>query len=74
MKLKKPIDEVTAITIVKAFAPETESTFKMLTANRYCNGTRYWTIVDIQNERNCGFSTAKRTYNRHLKKIQNIFL
>ena len=62
-----------ALKIIREQAPETENTFMTIRRNRYCNGVRYWSIYDIQKAENLSHESAKRRYNRHLTRLQEIF-
>ena len=59
--------------IIREQAPETENTFMTIRRNRYCHPVRDWSIYDIQKAENLSRESAKRLYNRHLKRLQEIF-
>ena len=62
-----------ALKIIREQAPETENTFRTIRRNRYCHPVRDWAIYDIQKAENLSYESAKRLYNRHLKRLHEIF-
>ena len=63
-----------ALKHIRRNAPEVEGTFRTICRNRYCHGVRYWSIYDIAEAENLSFESAKRKYNRHLARLQEIFV
>jgi len=59
---------------IKTFAPYALGTFDLMVANRYCNGVRYWTIVDMMRRDGIDYEAAKRRYDRHRKALFSLFL
>ena len=62
-----------ALKHIRKYAPEVEETFKTICRNRYCNPVRKWSIYDIAKREKLSTETAKRRYNRHLKRLNEIF-
>ena len=62
-----------ALKHIRRNAPETEKTFQAIRQNRYCHPVRDWAIYDIQKAENLSFESAKRRYNRHLRRLHEIF-
>jgi hypothetical protein len=62
-----------ALKHIRRNAPETEKTFQAIRQNRYCHPVRDWAIYDIQKAENLSFESAKRLYNRHLRRLEAIF-
>ena len=62
-----------ALKIIRERAPETENTFQTIRRNRYCHPVRDWAIYDIQKAENLSYESAKRLYNRHFRRLQEIF-
>lgn len=62
-----------ALKHIRKYAPEVEETFKTICRNRYCNPVRKWSIYDIAKREKLSAETAKRRYNRHLKRLYEIF-
>ena len=62
-----------AIKHIRENSPETEGTFRTICLNRGCHPVRYWSIYDIAEDRKIPFGSAKRRYNRHLKRLHEIF-
>ena len=62
-----------ALKHIRKYAPEVEETFKTICRNRYCNPVRKWSIYDIAKREKLSTETAKRRYNRHLKRLYEIF-
>ena len=62
-----------ALKFIRNHAPETEDTFRHICRNRYCRPVRYWAIYDLAEHEKLSFESAKRRYNRHLKRIHEIF-
>ena len=73
MKPTNPITPEQAITALEIMAPETVDTFKTILRNRYCNGVRYWSMVDIAKERKMQFDSAETRYYNHWRKILQLF-
>ena len=63
-----------AITHIREKAPETEETFRIICRNRYSHPVRDWAIYDMAKERGLSHESAKRRYNRHLKRLREIFV
>ena len=51
-----------------------QRTFLTILENRYCHPVRDWSIYDIAKAENLQFDSAKRRYNRHLARLQEIFV
>ena len=51
-----------------------QRTFLTILENRYCHPVRYWSIYDLAKADNLPFDSAKRRYNRHLARLQEIFV
>ena len=51
-----------------------QRTFLTILENRYCHPVRDWSIYDIAEAENLSFESAKRKYNRHLERLQEIFV
>jgi hypothetical protein len=62
-----------ALKHIRKHAPEVEETFKTICRNRYCNPVRDWAIFDIAKRENLAPESAKRRYNRHFKRLHEIF-
>ena len=62
-----------ALKTIRERAPETEDTFQTIRRNRYCHPVRDWAIYDIQKAENLSYESAKRLYNRHLMRLNEIF-
>ena len=62
-----------ALKHIRKYAPEVEETFKIICRNRYCNPVRKWSIYDIAKREKLSAESAKRRYNRHLKRLNEIF-
>jgi hypothetical protein len=62
-----------ALKHIRKYAPEVEETFKTICRNRYCNPVRKWSIHDIAKRKKLSVEIAKRRYNRHLKRLYEIF-
>ena len=62
-----------ALKHIREHAPEVEETFKTICRNRYCNPVRKWSIYDIAKREKILVESAKRRYNRHLKRLYEIF-
>ena len=63
-----------ALKIIRENAPEVENTFQTIRRNRYCHPVRDWSIYDIAEAEDLSFESAKRKYNRHLARLQEIFV
>ena len=63
-----------ALKIIRENAPEVENTFQTIRRNRHCHPVRDWSIYDIAEAENLSFESAKRKYNRHLARLQEIFV
>lgn len=63
-----------AIAIIREQAPETEKTFLAICENRECHPVRDWAIYDIAKAEGISICAAKHRYNRHLKRLQEIFV
>ena len=63
-----------AIERIREEAPETEETFRIICRNRYCHPVRDWAIYDMAEEREQPYESMKRRYNRHLKRLHEIFV
>lgn len=63
-----------ALKTIREKAPQTEKTFNAIRRNRYCNPVRDWAIYDIAKAEKLSRESAKRRYNRHLKRLQEIFV
>lgn len=63
----------TALKIIRSEAPETENTFQIIRRNRDCRPVRDWSIDDLAKAENQSLESAKRLYNRHLKRLSAIF-
>ena len=63
-----------ALAIIREKAPETEKTFMAICENRYCHPVRDWAIYDIAKADGVSQCAAKHRYNRHLKRLQQIFV
>ena len=62
-----------ALKFIRRKAPETEKTFRIICRNRFCHPVRDWAIFDLARAEKLSFESAKRRYNRHLKRLQEIF-
>lgn len=62
-----------ALKHIRKHAPEVEETFKTICRNRYSNPVRDWSIYDIAKREKLSAESAKRRYNRHLKRLNEIF-
>ena len=62
-----------ALKHIREHAPEVEETFKTICRNRYSNPVRKWSIHDIAKREKLSAESAKRRYNRHLKRLYEIF-
>jgi hypothetical protein len=62
-----------ALEHIQSLAPKTEKTFLTICQNRYCHPVRDWAIYDIENAEKLSYESAKRLYNRHLKRLKEIF-
>jgi hypothetical protein len=62
-----------ALKHIRKHAPEVEETFKTICRNRHCNPVRDWAIFDIAKRENLSPESAKRRYNRHFKRLHEIF-
>ena len=62
-----------ALKHIRKHAPEVEETFKTICRNRHCNPVRKWSIYDISKREKLSVESAKRRYNRHLKRLNEIF-
>ena len=62
-----------ALKIIRERAPETEKTFLTIRRNRYCHTVRYWSIYDIQKAEKLSYESAKRLYNRHFRRLHEVF-
>ena len=62
-----------ALKFIRRNAPETERTFRAICRNRYCHPVRDWAICDISKDEKLSFESAKRRYNRHLKRLHEVF-
>ena len=51
-----------------------QRTFLTILENRYCHPVRDWSIYDIAKAEKLSFDSAKRRYNRHLERLQEIFV
>ena len=62
-----------ALKHIREHAPETEKTFMAIRRNRYCHPVRDWAVHDVQKAENLSYESAKRLYNRHLRRLHEIF-
>ena len=62
-----------ALKFIRRNAPETEDTFRIICRNRYCHPVRKWAIYDLAKREKLSFESAKRRYNRHLKRLYEVF-
>ena len=62
-----------ALKHIRRNAPETEVTFRIICRNRHCHPVRDWAIFDLSEDENLSIESAKRRYNRHLKRLHEIF-
>ena len=62
-----------ALKHIRRCAPETERTFRIICRNRYCHPVRDWAICDLAKHENLSRESAKRRYNRHLRRLHEIF-
>ena len=63
----------TALKHIRRLAPETEKTFLAICDNRYCHPVRDWAIYDLEKSKNLSYESTKRLYNRHLRRLEEIF-
>jgi len=50
-----------------------EDTFRIICQNRDCHPIRDWAIYDLARAKKLDQNTAVNRYNRHLKRLQEIF-
>ena len=62
-----------ALKHIRNTAPEVENTFRHICRNRFCHPVRDWAIYDLSKDEKLSFESAKRRYNRHLKRIHEVF-
>ena len=62
-----------ALKQIRGLAPETEKTFLAIRQNRYSRPVRDWAIYDLKKAENLSYESAKRLYNRHLRRLEEIF-
>ncbi len=62
-----------ALKFIRRNAPETEKTFRIICRNRFCYPVRDWAIFDLARAEKLSFESAKRRYNRHLKRLYEVF-
>ena len=62
-----------ALKHIRKYAPEVEETFKTICRNCHCSPVRKWSIYDISKREKLSDESAKRRYNRHLKRLNEIF-
>ena len=62
-----------ALKHIRRVAPEAESTFRHICRNRSCHPVRDWAIYDLSKDEKLSFESAKRRYNRHLKRLHEVF-
>ena len=62
-----------ALKFIRRNAPETEDTFRIICRNRYCHPVRKWAIYDLAKREKLSFESAKRRYNRHLRRLYEVF-
>ena len=62
-----------ALKHIRNTAPEVENTFRHICRNRFCRPVRDWAIYDLSKDEKLSFESAKRRYNRHLKRIHEVF-
>ena len=62
-----------ALKHIRRHAPETEMTFRTICRNRHCRPVRDWAIFDLARSKKLSYESVKRLYNRHLKRLHEIF-
>jgi len=65
-----------ALKIIRANTREgdwLEETFKTICRNRYCHPVKEWAIYDISKAKNQDENVVRNMYNRHLKRLEEIF-
>ena len=62
-----------ALKHIRRVAPEAENTFRHICRNRFCRPVRDWAIYDLSKDEKLSFESAKRRYNRHLKRLHEVF-
>ena len=62
-----------ALKHIRRYAPETEKTFRAICRNRYCHPVRDWAIYDIRKAENLFLKCARQRYDRHFRRLQEIF-
>ena len=62
-----------ALEHIRKNAPETEDTFLAICRNRGSSPIRDWTILDLAKAEDLSYESAKRRYNRHLKRLLEVF-
>ena len=62
-----------ALKHIRSQAPETDMTFRTICRNRQGRPVRDWSIFDLARSKKLPYDSVKRLYNRHLKRLHEIF-